>query len=178
MDDKDTEEKKRVALTTEEADRLVKAPKTITNTKDYHLPSFFTNKELQERKGQVNSPLSVDGNDARLKIASARKGRTEEEGKFSSVLIYSYTKDRIRAADLCSGKLCHMNPDGTIVEGPHLHVYKEEYGDRLAIPLSQCQEFKDPQNIPVTFMDFMEYCNIQNAGAISTQGEIDFDKVE
>ena len=56
--------------------------------------------------------------------------------------------------------------------------YKEEYGDRLAIPLSQCQEFKDPQNIPVTFMDFMEYCNIQNSGAISTQGEIDFDKVE
>lgn len=53
----------------------------------------------------------------------------------------------------------HINPDGTFVECPHIHIYKEGWGDKWAYPLS------DYINIPnadilVLFKKFLEYINV------------------
>ena len=54
----------------------------------------------------------------------------------------------------------HRNPDGKVVTGNHLHIYKEGFGDKYAYSLpdvfSDCKDISD-------FLDkFMDYCHIIN----------------
>ena len=57
----------------------------------------------------------------------------------------------------------HQNPDQSIVVGPHLHVYKEGYGDRWAYALSDlnCCPFTNITDLMITFMEFCKFCNIE-----------------
>jgi uncharacterized protein DUF6978 len=53
----------------------------------------------------------------------------------------------------------HRNPDGEEVPSPHLHLYREGYGDKWAysVPVS---EFGDVSDLRQTLINFMHYCNI------------------
>lgn len=53
----------------------------------------------------------------------------------------------------------HANPDGEILEGPHIHVYTEAYGDKWAYPLS-AYEFRDHHDKFQVLEDFMRFCRI------------------
>jgi hypothetical protein len=53
----------------------------------------------------------------------------------------------------------HRNPDDSEVPCPHLHLYREGYGDRWAMPLP-VDRFSDPSNAWETLARFMAYCNI------------------
>lgn len=53
----------------------------------------------------------------------------------------------------------HRNPDGQEVPCPHIHCYREGYGDKWASPLCIAQ-FGDPSDLWQTLHDFMRYCNI------------------
>ena len=55
----------------------------------------------------------------------------------------------------------HDNPDGTEVPCPHLHIYKEGFADKWAYALPKDQ-FTDTTDLPKTFRDFLEYCNVKN----------------
>lgn len=55
----------------------------------------------------------------------------------------------------------HRNPDGKEVEGTHVHVYKEGYGDKWAYPI-EIQSFPNINNVWETLNDFMKYCNIHD----------------
>lgn len=52
----------------------------------------------------------------------------------------------------------HRNPDGADVPGPHLHLYREGYGDSWAYPLPEC--FTDPADCMKTLQEFQQYCNV------------------
>ncbi|HEY9899309.1 MAG TPA: hypothetical protein V6D00_09025 [Pantanalinema sp.] len=52
----------------------------------------------------------------------------------------------------------HDNPDGTEVPPPHIHLYREGYGDKWAFPLPDV--FSNPEDTERTLLDFMGYCNI------------------
>lgn len=52
----------------------------------------------------------------------------------------------------------HRNPDGVEIPCPHLHVYREGYGDKWALPLPET--FTEPDNLWRTLEDFCRYCNI------------------
>lgn len=54
----------------------------------------------------------------------------------------------------------HRNPDGKVVTGNHLHVYKEGFGDKYAYPLPE--EFIDCKGINDFLDTFMDYCHIIN----------------
>lgn len=56
----------------------------------------------------------------------------------------------------------HRNPDSTEVSCPHLHVYKEGFGDKwaMAVPTHQFPSIGDPWE---ALQDFMRYCNIVKA---------------
>lgn len=54
----------------------------------------------------------------------------------------------------------HRNPDGKVVTGNHLHIYKEEIGDKYAYPLPE--EFIDCKDINDFLDTFMNYCHIIN----------------
>lgn len=53
----------------------------------------------------------------------------------------------------------HRNPDGEEITSPHLHVYREGFGDKWAFPLPP-DRFPDPGDRWRTLDDFMRYCNI------------------
>jgi hypothetical protein len=53
----------------------------------------------------------------------------------------------------------HRNPDDEEIPCPHLHIYREGYGDKWAISLPGA-DFQDPDDLWVTLQDFMQYCNI------------------
>jgi len=53
----------------------------------------------------------------------------------------------------------HRNPDGQEILSPHLHIYREGYGDKWAmnVPADKFPNVSDPYE---TLQDFMKYCNI------------------
>ena len=53
----------------------------------------------------------------------------------------------------------HRNPDGTKINCPHIHVYREGYDDKWAYPLPS-DKFSNPADVWKTMGDFMDYCNI------------------
>ena len=52
----------------------------------------------------------------------------------------------------------HRNPDGVKIIEPHIHRYREGYGDKWAEPLPP--EFGDTDNIFQVFQHFLTYCNV------------------
>jgi len=53
----------------------------------------------------------------------------------------------------------HRNPDGEEVPCPHLHLYREGYGDKWAKPID-ISEFPHISDMWQTLHDFMQFCNI------------------
>jgi hypothetical protein len=53
----------------------------------------------------------------------------------------------------------HRNPDDTEVPSPHLHVYREGYGDKWAIPVPT-ERFRDTSDLWATLEDFLRFCNV------------------
>ena len=53
----------------------------------------------------------------------------------------------------------HRNPDGEEIPVPHLHVYREGYGDKWAIRVPT-DRFRAPDQARVTYDDFLRFCNV------------------
>ncbi len=53
----------------------------------------------------------------------------------------------------------HRNPDEVEIPCPHLHVYREGFGDKWAFPVPPDQ-FQRLSDLSGTLDDFMRYCNI------------------
>jgi len=53
----------------------------------------------------------------------------------------------------------HRNPDDHEIPSPHLHVYREGYGDKWAIPVPP-DRFPDILDLWQLLHDFMRFCNI------------------
>lgn len=64
-------------------------------------------------------------------------------------------------ARLDFGGAPHRNPDGEEIGSPHLHLYREGYGDKWALPLpNERFMFTDLTDRWIMFEDFMRVCNI------------------
>lgn len=53
----------------------------------------------------------------------------------------------------------HRNPDDQEVPCPHLHVYREGFGDKWAIPVP-ADRFPSTSDLWETLQDFQRYCNV------------------
>lgn len=53
----------------------------------------------------------------------------------------------------------HRNPDDEEIPVPHLHVYREGYGDKWAVPVP-ADHFSNLSDVWVTLEEFMRFCNI------------------
>ncbi len=58
----------------------------------------------------------------------------------------------------------HTNPDGQVIPCPHLHIYREGFGDKWAVALPA--GFSNPADLEKTFKEFLEYCNFKNIPVI------------
>ncbi|MBP7798016.1 MAG: hypothetical protein KA072_05250 [Thermoanaerobaculaceae bacterium] len=53
----------------------------------------------------------------------------------------------------------HRNPDDTEIAAPHLHVYREGYGDKWASAIPM-EHFRNVADVWTTLEDFLRYCNV------------------
>jgi len=53
----------------------------------------------------------------------------------------------------------HRNPDDEEIPTPHLHVYREGFGDKWAVPVP-VDRFRVTGDVWATLEDFLRFCNI------------------
>jgi hypothetical protein len=61
----------------------------------------------------------------------------------------------------------HRNPDDQVIPCPHLHTYREGYGDKWAEPIS-AGKFTNLGDMSLTLAEFMAECNVVDAPMIQT----------
>ncbi len=132
-------------LTQAEADALMALEKARIDGTEWKYPDFG---------GRITVPLvSTDrGEQFLLDLRRARidllKGTYQTRGRQVAIL-----------ARLDLGNAPHRNPDGQEIGSPHLHLYREGYGDKWAYPASST-DFPNLENPWLTLDDFMRFCNI------------------
>jgi len=57
------------------------------------------------------------------------------------------------------GSAPHRNPDDAEIPAPHLHLYREGFGDKWAFPIP-ANNFRDVSDLWTTLEDFLLFCNI------------------
>ncbi len=134
-----------IDLTQAEADALLAMGKQISEDKIWGYPDFG---------GKITIPLvSMDGRerfflDVRRGLMNLAKGTYQNRGRQVAIL-----------ARLDFGGSPHRNPDGEEIGSPHLHLYREGFGDKWACPVS-LESFPNLRDRWLTLQDFMQYCNI------------------
>jgi hypothetical protein len=134
-----------INLTQTEADLLIALPKVKTNNQVWDYPSFG---------GSISIPLiSTDKKenfilDVSRSYIDLLKGKYQNRGRQVVVLIR-----------LDFGGAPHRNPDSTEISCPHLHLYREDYGDKWAVEIPK-EKFANITDLWQTLQDFMRYCNI------------------
>lgn len=130
-------------LTQGEADVLLKVEKHREDDRHWRLPDLG---------GDICVPLlSLDGRESfTLDISRGRinllKGKFQARGRTAVVL-----------ARLDFG-VPHRNPDGEEVGAPHLHLYREGYGDKWAFPVP-IDLFPNLECRWQTLSDFLTFIN-------------------
>jgi len=59
----------------------------------------------------------------------------------------------------------HTNPDGTKLEGSHLHKYREGYDDKWADPIDP-KVFTNVQHLATTFREFAKLFGVVHIPAV------------
>lgn len=131
-------------LSQRDADRLIEMDKGREDEETYLLPL----------SGRLTVPLvawdkseffSLDIRKSRIDLL---KGRVQLRGRQIIVLVR-----------LDFGGHPHRNPDDEEIPSPHLHLYREGYGDKWAIPLPQ-EYFTKPGDLWMTLNEFMRYTHV------------------
>jgi hypothetical protein len=132
-------------LTQAEANALIAMPKYRVDEQEWEFPGTG---------GAISVPLtSEDKREAFL--LDVRRGRID----LSKVTNQNRARQVVVLVRLDLGAQPHTNPDGQIVPCPHIHVYREGFGDKWASPLPQAR-FRNLAEPLATLGDFMDFCNV------------------
>ncbi|MEW6235324.1 MAG: hypothetical protein AB1656_08060 [Candidatus Omnitrophota bacterium] len=133
-----------IFITQAEADDLIKMEKHRLDDASWNYPCFG---------GTVKIPLISFNRRERFFLDINRYGR--------NLIKCSYQnrgREVIILVRLCMGST-HRNPDGEDIASPHLHRYREGYGDKYAIPVPE-DLFPHLKDYSETLRDFIRYCHI------------------
>jgi hypothetical protein len=134
-----------INLTQAEADALIAMEKYSVNEARSDFPLGGESVSLPLESADRREQFILDLSRGRIDL---RKIKMQNRGRQVVVLV---------RLDL--GGAPHRNPDDAEIPAPHLHLYREGYGDKWAIPLP-AEHFCDPSDVWITFEDFLRYCNI------------------
>ena len=135
------------SLTQTEADALLALEKRRSDDTQWDYP-------YSSLMGTVTIPLlSMDRRekfllDIRRAQINLAKGTYQNRGQEVVIL-----------ARLDFGGAPHRNPDGEEIGSPHIHLYREEFGDKWAFPIPS-DRFANLDDPWQTLEDFMRFCNI------------------
>ena len=134
-----------IVLLQAEADSLLKMEKHRINEDRVRLPDTGGSLVVQLVSPDWAESFILDISRSRINLA---KGKYQNRARMTVVL-----------ARIDVGGASHRNPDDTEISCPHIHLYREGFGDRWAFPVTK-EEFVDPSNHWQTLMDFVRYCNV------------------
>lgn len=131
-------------LTQEEAQYLISIAKEYMGDKIFEYPDVGgkLNIDLQSHDGKEDFILDI----------------TRSRIDFMKYTFQNRVRKAITLIRIDIGGAPHRNPDGKEIGIPHIHIYKERYGDKYAYKLpSNFDGCKDTFDYLNAFMDF---CNI------------------
>ncbi len=135
-----------IDLTQEEADALIAMEK--------HAVDLSVNWEYPDTGGSISIPLQSSDKRERFLLDISRGRIDLQKGKYQN-----RARQVIVLARLDYGGSPHRNPDGIEVACPHLHIFREGFGDKWAAPLPP--DFVDDPDDRLKLMDaFLKYCNV------------------
>jgi hypothetical protein len=139
-------------LTQAEADALIAMPKVKVNDDTYDYPggggSLIVPLTSQDKREQ----FLLDISRARIDL---QKGKYQNRARQIVVLVR-----------LDFGGPPHRNPDDQDVPCPHLHLYREGFGDKWAVAVP-AGKFPNLGDLWQTLQDFMAFCNVVDPPPIS-----------
>jgi len=128
-----------------EADALLAMEKRRVDDSEWNYPDLG---------GQITVPL-VSSDQRESFLLDVRRGGIDlAKGTYQN-----RGRQVVILARLDFGGAPHRNPDGEEIGSPHLHLYREGYGDKWAyrVPLEHFSNLGDPW---LTLEDVMRFCNI------------------
>jgi len=141
-----------IDLTQAEADSLISLAKVRVDDKEWEYPATG---------GSLVIPLTSEDKRENF-LLDIRRGRIDLlKGTYQSRarLIIVLTR-------LDFGGAPHRNPDGSEVPCPHLHIFREGFGDKWAIP-APTDRFTNLVDLWHTLQDFMHFCNVTEVPRVS-----------
>ncbi|MCC7163592.1 MAG: hypothetical protein IT331_13950 [Anaerolineae bacterium] len=134
-----------INVTQAEADLLLAMEKHRVDEKDWDYPGFG---------GYLRIPLISPDKRENFFLDIERNSINLSRGKYQN-----RSRQVIILARLDFGGPPHRNPDGQEMPCPHIHLYREGYADKWAIPLPN-EHFPNPNDPWQTLQDFMRFCHI------------------
>ena len=134
-----------INLTQAEADALIAMEKHRTNEDRCDFPMGGQSVVVPLQSANRREQFLLDMSRGRIDLL---KVKMQNRGRQVVVLV---------RLDL--GSAPHRNPDDQDVPAPHLHIYREGYGDKWAIPIP-ADAFRDIRDIWLTLEDFLRFCNV------------------
>jgi len=132
-------------LTQEEADKLMAMEKRAVNQSEWTFPGPAERIVVPLISADKRESFLLDVTRYQIKLTKA----TFQSRARVAIILYRLDVDGAP----------HRNPDGQDVPCPHLHVYREGYGDKWAEP-APSGKFPDTTDLFSTLYAFMRHCNI------------------
>lgn len=134
-----------IELTQAEADILIALEKVRENDDLVDYPGLGGNVCVALVSVDKREHFLLDISRGRIDL---RKGKYQERGRNVIVLVR-----------LDFGGAPHRNPDGQEITCPHLHVYRQGFGDKRATEVPP-DRFPNANDLWRLLQDFMRFCNI------------------
>jgi len=134
-----------INLTQEEANVLIAMEKHRANEDRSDFPMRGQSLTLPLLSADKREQFLLDLSRARIDL---QKVKMQNRGRQVVVLV---------RLDL--GGARHRNPDGEEITVPHLHLYREGFGDKWAMRLP-LDRFRNAADVWMTSEDFLRFCNI------------------
>jgi hypothetical protein len=128
-----------------EADDLIAMEKRFVDSSDWTFPGPGQRIALELTSVDKRENFALDVTRARIKLAKATC-----QNRARQVIV-------LMRLDLDGPP--HRNPDGTELPCPHLHIYREGFGDKWAI-MAPVHRYPKPLDLFSTCEAFLQHCNI------------------
>ncbi|MDX2066488.1 MAG: hypothetical protein SFX74_12175 [Fimbriimonadaceae bacterium] len=132
-------------LTQDRADALIRLAKYRISDKPHDFPTAGESASIALRSQDRREEFLLDITRGKIKLEKV----TFQTRTYSTVILVRL--------DLEGPP--HRNPDGEVIPCPHIHLYRQGYGDKWAVAIERSQ-FRDVHDLPTTCQDFMTYCNV------------------
>ncbi|HWB53129.1 MAG TPA: hypothetical protein VG722_03020 [Tepidisphaeraceae bacterium] len=134
-----------INLTQDEANKLMAMEKHAVDDKDWLFPGPGTRIAIPLMSTDKRENFMLDVTRAQIKLA---KATYQNRARVAIILM---------RLDLDGPP--HRNPDGEEIPSPHLHIYREGYGDKWAKPALP-EIYTNTLDLFSTFEVFMRQCNV------------------